>query len=195
MKFQDISVFQTLLIQETVKRSGHEERKGQLSMSWLSLDDEEIIRRFRNGCIEEPEKLLKLHKGTMCEKDLRDRIQAALETQIGRGLGEWKPPRTILAYDGRLTGHTDGSIGSTVLEVKTIPDIAILRQMKERGGIPFKVQCQVQSYIHWGKFKDGLVIYETRVEGEIWPVHVLSNPDLQQDLRQKAERIMRRLAA
>lgn len=186
----DIPKFELLLKAETAKRCGHEERKGQLSMSWLSLSDQEILARMKNGHTVDTETKLKLHKGTMAENDLRDRIIAVSESEVGRKIGRWGPPRTLVAYDGRLLGHTDGEIDSTLIEVKTVPDRAVLEKIKQLPILPFKVRAQTNAYMFWGRYRDALVVYETRVEGDLWPVGVRPDLELQRELRKKAERIL-----
>jgi len=193
MKSSDVGVLHELLLQETINTCGHEERKGQLSMSWLSLPVEEIVQRVKNGHHEGLEKKLKFYQGTRAEEGMRTRLKAVLAFSPGQAIGEWKEPRLLTAYEGRLTGHTDGAIGDTVVEIKTIPDRRAMEEMQHRGKLPFKVYAQVQSYIFWGRFRDGLVIYETRVEGEQSLVPVMPNRHVQEELRQKAEQVIKLL--
>lgn len=185
----DAGTLQSLLIQETINQCGHEERKGQLSMSWLSLPTEEILKRVRNGCAQSDESKLLLYQGTHSEKGMRERLDALC---LSRHLPLYAP-RVISAFGGRLTGHTDGSIENTVIEIKTVPDGKILREMASRGRVPFKVYSQVNAYMLWGEYRDALVIYEARGDGALWVTHVTPNKDLQKELDSKVRDVLRQI--
>ncbi len=181
------AVLKDKLVDETVRLCGHEERKGQLSMSWLHLPIETIVDQVRNGHHQDDCTKLKLYQGTHAEKGMRERLN--LVCQVNNW--SWGPPEVLTAYEGRLTGHTDGSINGCLMEIKTVPDVEALAQIKATGKVPFKVFSQMNAYLLWGKFDEtAFAIYETRKEGEIWVLRVTANPRVQDELQQKAEQVL-----
>ena len=170
----------------TADLCGHQGRQGQLSMSWLSLPVDEIVDRVRNGHVVDPENKLKLFQGTQSEIALRGRLEI-----VCKKLGlPWGDPETLSAYDGRLTGHTDGSIDGHVVEIKTVPNVDILNRLKSDGRVPFKVFSQVSAYMLWGSHKRAVVIYETRAEGALWFCECLPNKRVEGELKEKAEKVL-----
>ena len=159
-------------------------------MSNLHLRIEEILERYRNGYHPDEEQKLKLFQGTQSEIGMRGRLEIVCK-KLGLA---WGDPRVLSAYGGRLTGHTDGDIdGDTVIEIKTVPDVAILNKMKGGDRVPFKVFSQVNAYMLWGPYERALVIYETRNEGLLWLVEVLPNNRVQAELQAKAEEVLKRI--
>lgn len=183
----NIPQFESTLKDVTGDLCGHEVRKGVLGMSNLYLPVEEILQRYRDGYHPSEEQKMKLFQGTQSEIGIRGRLEI-----VCKKLGlEWGDPRTLVAYNGRLTGHTDGDVErQIVIEVKTVPDYEILKRMKQDGRVPFKVFSQVNAYCLWGPFERGLVIYETRNEGALWLVDVLPSRKIQDELKQKVERVL-----
>lgn len=179
---------ESTLKQVTAETCGHEVRKGVLGMSNLYLPVEEILQRYREGYNPDADQKLKLFQGTQSEIGMRGRLEI-----VCKKLGlRWGDPRTLVAYDGRLTGHTDGDVeGQTVIEIKTVPDYEVLQRMKKEGRIPFKVFSQVNAYCLWGPYQRGLVIYETRSEGALWLVDVVPNRSVQDQLKTKAEQVLK----
>ena len=148
---------------------------------------EEILNRVRNGCSQDDESKLKLFQGTQSEIAMRGRLEI-----VCKKLGlRWGDPATLTAYEGRLTGHTDGSIDGTVVEIKTVPNAEILANMITRGKVPYKVFSQVSAYCLWGGYVKGLVIYETRAEGRLWITEVFPGRRIQDELKQTAEEVLR----
>lgn len=164
---------QQLLIAETVRQCGHELRQGQLSMSWLHLPQDIIIDQFRRGHYQLDEVKLKLYQGTWAEKGLLARLEGLSHCSNLK----YEGPRVLKAFDGRLTGHVDAVINDIeFVEYKTVPTNEILAQVKVHERPPFKVFSQVQSYLKWGEFKKGYVIYESREGGAPWVTEIYPNP-------------------
>ena len=175
-----------MLDKETAIRSGHEERVGKLSMSWLYLSEQEILKRVREGVQMDDHQKLKLYLGTHCEKGIRDRLEA-----ICKSIGHiWTPPKEISSFNGKLTGHIDGAIDRALVEIKTVPDEETLNVIKARGRIPFKVESQINSYMLWGPFERSLVIYEERENGTHWITEHFPNKQLQRDLHFKVQYVL-----
>jgi hypothetical protein len=158
-------------------------------MSWLHLPDEEILRRVREGCYAADVDKMKLYQGTNSERSLRERIEAICRQKNLR----WTPPRVLSAYDGLLTGHTDGELEGILVEIKTVPDALILEKIIEHGRVPFKVYSQMNAYMLWGNYKRGLCIYEERTTGTLYVFEVYVNTGIQKGLKEKAERIIHQL--
>lgn len=170
----------------TAEHCVHEERKGVLGMSNLYLPIDEILQRYKFGYHPDNEQKLKLFQGTQSEIAMRGRLMI-----VCKNLGlQWEEPEVLFAYEGRLTGHTDGSVNDHVLEIKTVPNAEILNDIKKSGRVPYKVFCQVNSYMLWGMKKKALVIYETRNEGQLCLVEVLPSEKLQAELKAKAEKVL-----
>ena len=180
----------TMLDQETAVQSGHEERRGILSMSHLHLSDAEILQQFRDGVQMDGRQKLKLYLGSLCERGIRERLKAI----CAAGAGVWTDPKEIKAFGGRLTGHIDGAIDRTLVEIKTVPTVKVLDEMKLRPTIPFKVESQINSYMLWGYYERTLLIYEERESGTHWITEHFPNKHLQRDLHFKAEFILKTLA-
>jgi hypothetical protein len=179
-----------MLDQETAVQSGHEERRGILSMSHLHLSDAEIVQQFRDGVQMDGHQKLKLYLGTLCERGIRERLEAI----CAAGAGVWTKPKEIRAFNGRLTGHIDGAIDKTLVEIKTVPTVKALEEMKLRSTIPYKVESQINSYMLWGPYERTLLIYEERETGTHWITEHFPNKHLQRDLHFKAEYILKTLA-
>ncbi len=175
-----------LLDEETYRQCGHEERKGQLSMSWLHLPEEEIIDKVLNGCAMDDRSKLKLYQGTYAERGIRERLSSLLNSTSLL----CTQPKVLTAYDGRLTGHTDGSIDDALVEIKSVPDEYALAQTRSKGKLPFKVFCQINAYMLWGKYKRAFVIYESREEGLHWVSEHYPNNNCQRDLIAKVETVL-----
>lgn len=183
----NIPQLESTLRQVTAEHCGHEERKGVLGMSNLHLRVEEILERYRNGYHPDEEQKLKLFQGTQSEIGMRGRLEI-----VCKKLGlVWGEPRVLSAYDGWLTGHTDGDIdGETAVEIKTVPNAEILFRMKSERRVPYKVVSQVNAYCLWGGYKDGLVVYETRNEGLLWLVEVKPSDRIRGELQAKATSVL-----
>lgn len=186
-----IGTLHSALDLETALQSGHEERVGIFSMSSLYLSEQEILQRIKDGCEMNERQRLKLYLGTHCEKGIRERLEAVCR----KGFGTWTPPRLITAFNGRLTGHIDGAIDKALVEIKTVPNEAVLSEMKLRRTIPFKVEAQINSYMLWGPFERTLLIYEERENGTHWISEHFPNKNLQRDLHFKAKYILDALDA
>jgi hypothetical protein len=176
---------------ETAMSCGHEERVGIFSMSSLYLSEQEILQRIKDGVEMNERQRLKLYLGTHCEKGIRERLEAVCSKDFGR----WIPPRLVTAFNGRLTGHIDGGIDKALVEIKTVPNEAVLSEMKLRRTIPFKVEAQINSYMLWGPFERTLLIYEERENGTHWISEHFPNKNLQRDLHFKAKYILDALDA
>lgn len=186
-----IGTLHSALDQETALQSGHEERVGIFSMSSLYLSDQDILELIRSGVGMSEHQRLKLYLGTHSEKGIRERLEAVCR----KGFGTWTPPRLITAFNGRLTGHIDGAIDKALVEIKTVPNEAVLSEMKLRRTIPFKVEAQINSYMLWGPFERTLLIYEERENGTHWINECFPNKNLQRDLHFKAKYILDALDA
>lgn len=177
---------QDLLDKETALQCGHEERVGIFSMSQLYLSEQDLLQKIKDGTQMNDRQKLKLYLGTHCEKGIRERLEAI----CSKGFGRWSPPRLITAFNGRLTGHIDGAIDKILVEVKTVPNEAVLSEMRSRKTIPFKVVSQFNSYMLWGPFEGTLLIYEERENGTHWITYHYPNKSLQRDLHFKAKFIL-----
>lgn len=180
---------QDLLDKETALQCGHEERVGIFSMSQLYLSEQDLLQKIKDGTQMNDRQKLKLYLGTHCEKGIRERLEAI----CSKGFGLWSPPRLITAFNGRLTGHIDGAIDKILVEVKTVPNEAVLSEMRSRKTIPFKVVAQFNSYMLWGPFEGTLLIYEERENGTHWITYHYPNKSLQRDLDFKAQYILKAL--
>ena len=188
-----------LLDAETIRQCGHEERKGQLSMSWLHLPVDVIVDQVRKGCHFDDATKLKLYQGTHAEIGLRTRLSTLFSQDniASRDSIVWKPPQVIEAYDGKLTGHIDGYIESagkfndeTLIEFKTVPDLTALAEIRRTRMVPRKVFHQVNAYMLWGDFVNCFVVYETRYEGEHEVLEIHPSHRLQEELKTKVERVL-----
>lgn len=177
--------FHMLLVEETVRQCGHQERKGVLSMSSLLEKDEVIIDRFRNGHDVDTLTKLKFYHGSHAEEGMRTRLIALFEQT-----GKLECGTTLVAYDGRLTGHVDFIIDGIVVEYKTVPTVEILDRMREQNNLPRRVFYQVQAYLLWGKFPKAFVVYESRAGGFPWVIEVLPDGNIRAELRAKADRLI-----
>lgn len=184
-----VDMLREMLDKETVLQCGHEERVGTLSMSWLDLSDEEILQRVKGDVQTDDRQKLKLYLGTLLKRGIRER----LEKVCARGAVAWTPPRLITAFDGKLTGHIDGAIDKVVVKIKTVPNEKILSEIKCRGKIPSKIECEINAFMLWGTFERAIVIYEERESGTHWLTERFPNKHMQRDLHFKVKYLLNRL--
>lgn len=180
-----------MMLAETAAQSGHEQRKGQLSMSWLWMNDEEIVRRIQAGCTATQTEKQKLYLGTLCERGIRERLEALCKS------ADWhyREGGLITAYDGKLTGHPDCFINDTLIEIKTLQCIEHLDSLKVKGRVPFKVYAQMNAYMLWGKYEQGICLYEERATGAQWLTEIHPSRKVQDELKAKAEKILSAVGA
>jgi hypothetical protein len=178
-----------ILRNQTIKDSGHEERKGVLSMSSLHLEDDEIIRNYFDGMAVVPFQHLKFYRGKLAEEGFIERI---VNSHI---FSTVLVHQKISVYDDRLTGHTDILIPehNIIFEYKSVPSIENLAELAQSKQVPYKVFCQVQGYLLWGKYTKAFIVYEAREGGYPIVIEMDSHYNKQVDLRNKAERILKQI--
>lgn len=197
----NIAELERLITEETVRRCGHEERKGKLSMSWLHLPDQEILNRYRNGCAMSVEQKRKLYQGTHAEDGMFERLLPYWTEVMGipvfttgsvvPALAERVRNVLVSAYDGRLTGHIDFVISKDeFIEYKTIAAKAGFEAQRQQNRVSFKTSCQCQSYLLWGRFEKCLVVTECLESGDLWIVEIRPHESHQTLLREKVERLL-----
>lgn len=182
----DVQSLKDQLVQETGRLCGHQERKGKLSMSTLYLPIEELLKRYQEGHIVDDKTKLKLFQGTHAEIGVRNRLRCLAFANMWK----YEPPTEISAFEGRLTGHIDGVLGGHLIEIKTVPSASALEDIRTTNRVPNKVFWQVNAYMLWGRYPDCYVIYETRAEGEICIVEVRPNRRIQEEMREKAQKLL-----
>ena len=182
----DLQNLELMMLAETAAQSGHEERKGRLSMSWLWMDEQEIIMRIQAGCTATQTEKQKLYLGTLCERGIRERLRALCE----HAGWQYREGGLLTAYDGKLTGHPDCFVNDVLIEIKTLQCVEHLEGLKAKGRVPFKVYAQMNAYMLWGKYERGICMYEERATGAQWLVEIYPSRKMQEDLKAKAERIL-----
>jgi len=180
-----------LLIEETVRQCGHEERQGQLHMSSLHLPVDVILENIRNGQQVDDEMKLKFYRGTHAEKGFQERLRSLLLAHQLYSDG----PRTIRAYDGRLIGHIDASLpnDNVVIDYKSAPDKDALAEVMQTRQVSRRIYFQVQSYMLWGNFGKGFVVYETMKEGFIFIVEVRPHEATRRRLKDTVREVLERM--
>jgi hypothetical protein len=183
--------FEMQLNKATVEMSGFTSRLHELHMSSLHLSEIEIFNNYWRGIQIDAEILPKLYHGRWAERGFLERVVAAM----GASFKTWTGLK-ISAYGGRLIGNVDWILEERVLlEYKTVPTIAIVEDMRKHCRVPYKVQCQVQSYLLWGKFSCAFLVIESREGGYPWVMEVNHDAKMQETLMAKAERVLEMIDA
>ena len=178
---------QRLIVKETIRVCGHQERQGELHMSCLHLPDELIIKYIREGNKQEEKSKSKLFQGTWAEEGMTGRLYNIFHPD-----GTVKASNLeINAYGGRLIGHIDFLMDVDVfVEYMSFGTPEKLMIQKNTGKIPRKKYCQIQSYLLWGKFDKAFFIGEDRDEGELWVKEIYPDHKFQSELKAKVERLL-----
>ncbi len=166
---------QALLVDYTVKHSGHETRRAYIGLSGVGDCPRLIYDRF---CFGEQSPSVADHLKFCISYDR----EAALVERLKR-IGVYSPGETISLYGGLVQGHTDGLIdGRDILEIKTIPASDFFPTDRK---LPRRIWWQVQGYMHFLHRDYTHVVYEARSNGEIFEVIAAYHPAMGEQIGHK----------
>jgi hypothetical protein len=161
----------------TAQMSGFETKRSYLSLSHISLEDEEILSQWFTGFRDSLMIRLKCYKGYQMERDLVNRVisiygtdRAKLNVEVGKGL--WK-------------GHVEIVLDDVPTDCKSVP----LDEHLPQDRLPRKVYWQMQAYMLYGNWDTGRIIYESRESGVIRDYIVFPNSSIQRQIEEKRKRI------
>jgi hypothetical protein len=161
----------------TASMSGFETKRNYLSLSHISMEDEEILSQWFNGFRDSHMIRLKCYKGYQMERDLINRVvsvygpdRAKLNVEVGKGL--WK-------------GHVEIVLDDIPTDCKSVP----LDEHLPQDRLPRRVYWQMQAYMFYGNWAEGRIIYESRESGIIRDYLVAPNFSIQRQIEEKRKRI------
>ena len=175
----DTRMLEGELVNWSVLNSGFEPRRSYIGLSGIGDCERLIYERFREGQMSNVKDMLKTR--------ISYELEAALVERLKK-LGKYQEGEEILLHGGLVQGHTDGSIGKDLLEIKTVPNEAALPQ---EGKLSHRNYWQVQAYLHYTKRIYAHVVVLARDSGLIRVVGVKYRPDLGEEIEAKVERLVK----
>lgn len=166
------------------KLSGHQDRAGELHMSQLWLPVEQIIHEVLNGKPVREEEFQKFYQGNVIEASVIDLL-------LNTPLQNVRTKVKLTAHDGLLQGEIDAVIDdSTVVEVKSVPNDQVLEEKTRDNRVVEHVFAQINCYMYYGRYRNGIVIYVSRSTGKIWTLDIRPDQMLQEKLAAKAALVL-----
>lgn len=140
----------------TAQHSNFDKKRPYISLSHISLSDEEILNQWFNGFKDGHDVRLRCYKGYQMEKDLLERLKAVYGDRLKTGI-------EYTAENGLFKCHPDFELDGDPGDCKSVP----LDEHLPEGRVPRKVFLQLQAQILYGRKQRGYVIYESRETGRI----------------------------
>jgi hypothetical protein len=162
----------------TAKISRFELKRSYLSLSHISLDDDEILSQWFNGFKDSHLTRLRCYKGYQMERDLINRVIALY--------GDTNVKLNVEVKAGSLwKGHVEMLLHDIPTDCKSVPLDAHLPIDR----VPRKVFMQMQAYMLYGKWDLGRVIYESRESGVIREYMLQPVTSVQAQIEAKRKRV------
>ncbi len=166
----------------TIEKSNFDEKRNYISMSHSHLSVEELIEQYTKGFEKTKDICLKCYKGYQMEEDMISRLNAVFKEKITNG-GE------IEVFAGIVKGHPDFRFENNPADLKSV----LMDDWIPKEKVPYKVYCQMQSYMMYSNRDRGLVIYESRETGIIKAFDLFSNNKLQKEIHNKFREVVKKL--
>ena len=163
--------------------SGFEEHRSYLGMSRLSECPRKLYREFVSGTSADENTHRMAYAGYEQENNiLLLLIQAGVAKPVQREL--------VASFDHRLRGHIDcETTEGDLLEIKSVSAAKWKRIVSENRPM-YSHNMQVQSYLYFGGYKRGFIVYRNRDTYEHLVFEVTNNHKLQTQLEGKALRVL-----
>ena len=159
-------------------------RSGILDMSRLGECPRKLAWEMMNHRSMSDDLKMRLYKVVQMETELI----ARLTTILGKS---FSAPKVITALDKWVVGITSGQCDSTVIKIKSVPEDEAL----PNGRAPNNHYWATQGLMHFGHFKNCILIYESRTSGRIQTYDHIYSPQIGLQCQQKAEQIIRAVNA
>lgn len=168
------SEIEKLLIQWSVKNSGYDEHRDYIGLSTIGDCPCLIYNRYFNRTGISTAEHLKTRYAYEIERLIKERLQQ---------IGLYSPGKEISIHGGLVRGHTDGKIGGSLLEIKTLPRTEYLPTSPMH--ISTKIYWQIQAYMLYGGYSVTTLIYFARDDGQFKVMVVSRDESLQSQIDQK----------
>jgi len=168
---------QKQLVNYIVQHSGHDRRRPYIGLSGIADCEAVIYDRYVHGTPASIEE----HMKTSISYDLEHALVEKL-----RKLRLYKPSEEIILYDGLAQGHTDGRVGSDLLELKTIER----EQWFPEHYLPVRIFYQVQAYLHYLSLPWAQVVYLARDTGAVRVYGIRRDEWKGEEIAQKLDRLV-----
>lgn len=140
------------LLNYTITNSGAEHR-AYLGMSAIGDCPRQLYLHYISGRQWTTQGHFYCYLGYLFERDLLCRL-AAINSKLLR------PAQEFSDFGGRFMGHTDGEWDGDLLEIKTT-----IAEKLPNGRIPERHYWQLQTYMHYGDYRQAKIIYIARDTG------------------------------
>ena len=109
-------------------------------------------------------------------------------------VGMYAPIEEIVApWDDRFRGHPDGQVvtqsSRAVLQIHTMVGDKF-EELREHGYPRQAHYYQVQLYMLYGGLGEACILYKCRETGRVWPIAVVAQRSVQEDLEGRARRLL-----
>jgi len=180
--FDNLKLFTHLSVElerYTAANSNFDRTRPYVSMSHVTLSEEEIMALFLNGFEDSLAIRLRCYKGYQMERDLKERISKVFPDQVKFGI-------EIEAFQGMVLGHPDFFFAGYPADCKSVP----LDEHLPGGKLPRRVYWQMQAYMKYSLKSQALVIYESRETGRIMHYWIRENLAIQAEINHKLQRVV-----